>query len=312
MINKFLLALIFTFTFSQAWSLEAETMEESELAMDSADLSEMSAEEQQYMDWAKGVWETLDKQTGTIQLSGTGASLEVPETFYYLNSKDAETVLVDVWGNPPGQNVIGMLFPADLTPFDPESWAVTIEYEEDGYVSDDDAEEIDYNDLLKQMKDDTKAASKERLDAGYEAIELVGWAAPPYYDQQAHKLHWAKEIKFGDSADHTLNYNIRVLGRKGVLVLNFIAGMHQKPLIDENLETVLALADFDQGSRYNDFNPEVDRIAAYGIGALVAGNVLAKTGIFAMILVLLKKFGVFIVIGIVALGRTLLGKKSNE
>ena len=34
-----------------------------------------------------------------------------------------------------------------------------------------------------------------------------------------------EQIKFGDTEENTLNYNIRVLGRKGVLVLNFIAGM---------------------------------------------------------------------------------------
>jgi len=95
-----------------------------------------------------------------------------------------------------------MLFPSDLTPYDNGSWGVTIEYEEDGYVSDD------------------------------EAIELIGWAAEPYYDKASHKMHWAKEIKFGSQERNTLNYNIRILGRKGVLVLNFIASMAQKDLID--------------------------------------------------------------------------------
>jgi uncharacterized membrane-anchored protein len=36
-------------------------------------------------------------------------------------------------------------------------------------------------------------------------------------------MYWAKEINFGGDSENTLNYNIRVLGRKGVLLLNFIA-----------------------------------------------------------------------------------------
>lgn len=271
---------------------------------------ETLTEEEQYMAWAKGIWDSMDRQTGTLKLPKAGAVLTVPENFYYLNPADAEKVLVDVWGNPPSSEpILGMLFPADSTPFDTDAWAVTIDYQEDGYVSDKDADSIDYSDLLKQMKKDTAAASAARVSQGYETIELVGWASPPHYDSEQKKLYWAKEIKFGSDAVNTLNYDIRVLGRKGVLVLSFIAGMDQKPLIDNNIETVLALAEFDQGSKYSDFNPDIDDVAAYGLGALVAGKVLAKTGFLAVALIFLKKFGVFILFGIGALLKGLFSRK---
>lgn len=279
-----------------------------EQTADAADLSE----EAQYLVWAAQTWESLDRQTGEIMLPDARATLTVPENFYYLNPTDAQTVLVDIWGNPPSELTHGMLFPADMTPFDTESWAVTIEYEEDGYVSDDDADEIDYSDLLKQMQEDTRYASKERVKQGYPAIELVGWAAQPYYDAASHKLYWAKEISFEGDDLNTLNYNIRVLGRKGVLVLNFIAGMDQKTVIDSNLDTVLAMAEFNDGARYGDFNPDIDQVAAYGLGALVAGKVLTKAGFFALILVFLKKFGVFIVVGAAALMRGIFGGKKDN
>lgn len=267
------------------------------------------SEQEQYAAWANGIWESLDRRTGEIEISTAGATLNVPEEFYYLDASDSEKVLVEVWGNPPGQTTLGMLFPADMTPFDQGSWAVTIEYEEDGYVSDDDAFEIDYAEMLAQMKKDTIAASEHRQSQGYEAIELVGWAADPYYDSSANKLHWAKEIKFGDQPINTLNYNIRVLGRKGVLVLNFIAGIDQKALVESNLNSVLAMANFNKGSQYSDFNPDIDKVAAYGLGALVAGKVLAKTGFLAVALVFLKKFGIFIVLGIGALLKSLFSRK---
>lgn len=266
----------------------------------------LSPQEQEYLAAARQLWDSLERRTGDVALPNGVASLKVPESFYYLAPADAEKVLVEVWGNPPGSGAttLGMLMPSEYTPFEDESWGVTIEYQEDGHVSDEDADSIDYGELLAQMQDDTREASKERVAQGYEPIELLGWAAPPFYDKTTHKLHWAQELKFGDAEAHTLNYNIRVLGRSGVLVLNFIAGMNQKALIEANLDKVLAMAEFDAGSRYTDFDPDIDEVAAYGIGALVAGKVAAKTGLIAAAVIFLKKFGVALVVGFgVLIGR---------
>jgi len=268
-----------------------------------ADEQQPTAEELRYLTEMKRIWDSLDRRQGKIVLPNGVATLDVPSDFYYLGPEDSRKILVDVWGNPPASadGVLGMLFPFDSTPFDEDPWGVTIEYEEDGYVSDEDADEIDYDELLSQMKEAAAESSRQRVAQGYEPIELVGWASRPFYDKASHKLHWAKEIKFGDQDANTLNYSIRILGRKGVLVLNFIAGMGQKQLIDSKLDSVLAMADFNQGSRYEDFDPSIDKVAAYGIGALVAGKVLAKTGLFAAGLLFLKKFGVLIAAGVAAL-----------
>ncbi len=273
--------------------------------------AEQQTEEQQYQAWAQELLNSLERQTGQIALPNGVANLVIPDDFYYLSPEDTEKVLVEVWGNPPQSQLLGMIFPASMTPFDQEAWAVTISYEEDGYVSDADAADIDYNELLVQMQEDTAAASVERVKQGYQAIELVGWAAEPYYDVSTNKLHWAKEIKFDQQAVNTLNYNIRMLGRKGVLVLNFIATIDQKPLIETNLTQVLAMADFTQGQKYSDFDPDLDEVAAYGLGALVAGKVIAKTGLLAAALIFLKKFGVIILLAIGAFVQRLFKKKKS-
>lgn len=262
--------------------------------------SEASTEpsEEEYILWAQSIWDSLDQRSGEIALNSADATLVVPESFYFLGAEDARTVLTDIWGNPADETVLGMLFPAEMTPFDGHAWGVTLQYEEDGYVSDADADNIDYQQLLSQMQEQARASNDWRVESGYEPIELVGWAAPPYYDKQTNKLHWAKELRFGDLPENTLNYNIRVLGRRGVLVLNFIAGIGQQEIIEANLDTVLAMAEFDQGARYSEFNPDVDTVAAYGIGALVAGKVMAKTGLLAAALLFLKKFGIYIVLGL--------------
>ena len=155
-------------------------------------------------------------QQGTIVVGDSLATLAVPEGFRYLDGEQTSTLL-EMWGNPPGASTLGMLFPSDVNPFADAGWGVVITFEEDGYVKDDDAEQIDYSAMLADIQASEADENKERADAGYEPVHLVGWAEPPHYDRSTHKLYWAKELQFGDSEDHTLNYNIRMLGRRGVL-----------------------------------------------------------------------------------------------
>lgn len=274
---------------------------------------ELSAEEEAYLEEMQAIMETLDPQTGEISVGGDLVTLSVPDEFYFLDADDAETVLVDMWGNPPGQEVLGMLFRSDVTPLDYESWAVTIEYSDDGHVSDDDAADIDYDELLDEMQDEARASNPDRIDEGYEPIEIIGWAEPPHYVASSRKLYWAKEIQFGDAEETTLNYEIRALGRTGVLSMTFIAPTSQLDEINDSREAVLAMADFNPGRRYEDFDSNIDKVAAYGVGALVAGKVAAKTGLLGAALLLLKKFGVLLLVGLGAFGRKLKGLfKSDE
>jgi uncharacterized membrane-anchored protein len=246
----------------------------------------------------------LKYQQGEIDLRGGLAKLHVPKEFNYLGPDDADTVLVKLWGNPPHEEkLLGLLIPAGMTPMSSNAWVVTIDYNEDGYVKDDDAAKINYDDLLKKMQKGIAANNKERQKQGYPTIDLVGWAAPPHYDATTHKLYWAKQLKFEGEATDTLNYNIRMLGRKGVLELNAIAAMPQLPQIDEQTPQILAMVDFTEGNRYADFDPNKDQVAKYGITALVAGGTLAaaaKLGFFKGIWLFILAGKKFIIIGVIA------------
>ena len=263
----------------------------------------ITAEQLAYFQQIQKIWDKVTPQHGEIKLPNGVATLNIPDGFYYLNPDDSKIVLEQLWGNPPGPKPQGMIFPTGKTALDGDSWAVTIDYDEDGYVKDDDANEINYDDLLEEMRESIEASNRERIQQGYEALDLVGWASKPYYDKATHKLHWAKEIKFGNQEVNTLNYNIRILGRKGVLILNFIAGMDQLELINSQLEGVLSLSEFNDGSTYADFNPDIDTVAAYGIGALIAGKLVAKTGLLVAGALLLKKFWFLLILGIGAFFR---------
>jgi len=241
-------------------------------------------------------------QTGIVDLPNGVAFLDVPESFRYVGPDDAQRFLEEGWGNPDGSGSLGMLLPVETDLFGPEGWAVIITYQEDGFISDEDADQIDYDELLASMQESVVESNKQRLELGYEPIELIGWAEKPHYDAVAKKMYWAKELKFGADETHTLNYNVRILGRKGVLVMNAVSAMPQLAIIEQDVKQVLAFTEFKEGYRYAEFDPGVDKVAAYGLAALVGGKVAAKVGLFAKLGGLLLAFKKFIVIGLAAIG----------
>jgi uncharacterized membrane-anchored protein len=247
---------------------------------------------------------SLKYQQGEIDLRGGLAKLTVPTNFNYLGPDDTETVLVKLWGNPPDeQKPLGLLIPSGMTPLNSNAWIVTIEYSEEGFVKDDDANKINYDELLQKMQKGVAEENKERQKQGYPTVQLLGWAAPPHYDPATHKLYWAKKLRFEGEESDTLNYNIRILGRRGVLELTAVANADQFDTIDRQTPEILGMVDFKQGSRYADFDPKVDKVAKYGIATLVAGGALAaaaKLGLLKGLWVFIIAAKKFIIIALVA------------
>lgn len=252
---------------------------------------------------------SLEFQTGKVAVGSGLATFDVPEGFGYLQKEDAKRVVEDFWGNPPSPTTIGLIAPGGLEALLKGGWAIIVSYEPSGYVEDDDAKDIDFNDLLKGMQEDARAANPERKKLGYQSVDLLGWAEPPHYDSAAKKLYWAKRLQFEGEPQETLNYNTRILGRRGVLELEAVGAMGDLAPIAKAVQTLLPRIEFNKGHRYEEFDSKLDDVAAYGIGGLIAGKVLAKAGLFAI----LAKFAKVIVIGVVALfaalRRMLGGKK---
>jgi len=250
---------------------------------------------------------SLHLDTGNIPIPSAKASLQLAPGYSFLPAQDAQRVLTQLWSNPPHPEVLGMILPGT----DPHvllngnNWAVVVSYVSDGYVSDADAAKVDYTDLLTKMQKATEASNPERLKQGYHAMELVGWAEPPHYDADSHKLYWARNLKLtkadGSIVGQSLNYDIRVLGRRGYLSLNAVAPIDQLDKVRADMPQVLAMTDFDTGERYADYDSKTDKLAAYGIAALVAGGIAAKAGLFAKLGLMLLALKKFVIIGIAAI-----------
>ncbi|MCA8955567.1 MAG: DUF2167 domain-containing protein [Planctomycetes bacterium] len=240
----------------------------------------------------------LDR-SGQIDRSAAIADVDLPPNYRFLRGKPAQK-LVQSWGNPPDPTILGVIVTQDDDK--DRGFAVIVTYDEEGHVKDDDANKIDFSELLDTMKKDAAAANPQRIKRGYASMTLIGWAEAPHYDRATKKLYWAKRLKFGDEKEETLNYNVRILGRRGVLVYNAVAGVPQLTEVAAGCKELLAKTEFTAGNRYSDFNPSMDKVAAYGIGGLIAGKLLLKGGLLKGLAWLIKPA----LIGLAVVGGALL------
>lgn len=253
-------------------------------------------------------------QTGDIVLPNKVVTLHLGEGYRYLDASETNRLIM-AWGNESYPGSQGAIIPASVDPMTAEGWAVILTYADDGHIDDSDASEIDYEELLADMKKGTEEHNEARREANIPAMHIVGWAEPPRYDAEAKKLYWAKELSLEGHDRHSLNYDVRVLGREGVLSMNAVAGMDQLSQIKADMRPLIDVAEFNPGYRYAEFNEDTDRMAEYGLGALIAGGVAAKLGLFAKIGAFLLAFKKFIFIGLIGLGglvAKLLGRKKDE
>jgi len=252
----------------------------------------------QQVKFMDSVNKAMKYQTGVVKMSGNIAQLNVPAGFKYLNAEQSNYVITDLWGNPARTDILGMLFPESGGPFADSSYAFIISFEDIGYVKDEDADKIDYDEMLRNMQKEEVEVNVERKKNGYPAIHVVGWAQKPYYDKTNKVLHWAKELKFGNTDERTLNYEIRILGRKGVLSMNAVATMNELDMVKKDINKVLNIASFTEGNKYANYDSKIDKVAAWTIGGLVAGKILAKVGLFAFF----AKFFKLILVGLAGIG----------
>jgi uncharacterized membrane-anchored protein len=152
------------------------------------------------------------------------------------------------------------------------------------------------------MQSATRDENGEREKGGFGTLEIIGWAAHPSYDRARHELLWAKELQFSDTPARTLNYDLRVLGRKGVLSMNAVAAMAQLPAVERGMNALSAAVRFTDGKRYEDFDSKFDEVAAFGIGGLIAGQLALKAGLFKGLIALLIAGKKAVLVGLAAIG----------
>ena len=234
----------------------------------------------------------IDWQVGpTVGKLGDVAEIQIPEG-YKFSGKDGAQKLLQLSHNLVSGSELGVIIA------DGGDWFMIFEFDESGYVKDEEGGKLDADALLKSLKDNTENANGERAKRGWRAIHVTGWRTRPYYDPQTHNLTWASLVNGDNPAEEgSVNHSVRILGRRGTMNVDMVAGPEEYASLTGKFATLVSGFHYMEGNRYSDFT-KGDKVAEYGLTALIVGGgaaVALKTG-------LLAKLWKFIVMGIVAAG----------
>ncbi len=186
-----------------------------------------------------------------------------------------------------------------------DRWLVVVTYIKEGYIKDDAAKDWNADDLLKNLKEGVDESNKDRAARGFPEMEVIGWIEPPNYDATAHRLVWSvlgKDKGAPDNASKDVNYNTYALGRDGYFSLNLLSDSARIATDKSAAHELLANLSYQSGKRYEDFSASTDRIAEYGLLALVGGVAAKKLGLLALALAFVLKFAKVIFVGAAVFG----------
>ena len=135
--------------------------------------------------------------------------------------------------------------------------------------------------MLSDIRTNTEESNKRRKARGGSELEMIGWVEKPPYDAETHRLIWsisARDKSAKDANANVINYRTLVLGRQGYTAMVMVTDLStieaQKPIA----KLLLSKLSFNSGKRYTDFNASTDRVAEYGLAALIGGVVVHKLG----------------------------------
>lgn len=213
------------------------------------------------------------------------ATLDLPRGMIFIPKAEAYR-----WsrsrGNTPGDQQIGIV----TTPGD-DNWMIAVRYIPDGYIRDDEAQDLKPDEVLKDLREGAEESNKDRVARGFPEIVLTGWIEPPSYDANIHELRWALGVaRKVDSDGLSVNLNTRALGRGGYISLNLATAEQNLAEYRPVVGQVLRGLTFVPGRAYGDFNASTDRIAEYGILGLLGVVAAKKLGLIALGGVFLLKF----------------------
>lgn len=216
------------------------------------------------------------------------ATLKLPAGYVWV-PEPAASQLMRAMGNHPDERMLGLVFPQG----EDQGWMAVARYEPSGHIPEDDAEHWDVDGLYKGLKDGTEEANEDRRKKGFPELDLGGWVEKPTYDAATHRLVWSLSVRqkgAAPDAPTSINYNTYALGREGYVTLNLITDLKDIAQDKRHSQVLLSALNFGEGKRYADFNASTDKVAEYGLAALVGGLAAKKIGLFALAAGFLAKF----------------------
>lgn len=192
------------------------------------------------------------------------AQFKASDSYTFLGVADTDKFL-QLNGNPPPGNSYTIM-PVKA------SWFGVLHFAPEGYVKDD--EKIDADKLLEALKSQNVEGNKRKRDKGFDTLTLEGWAIPPRYDTENKRLEWGTRLKADRDGASVVNVSTRILGRGGYTSAVLVTSPQtlEADLVD--FKKALRNFDYVSGEKYSEWK-QGDKVAAYGLGALVIGSAAA-------------------------------------
>lgn len=218
------------------------------------------------------LYSSLDRQTGVIVIDGYPVSLTLGEQYYFVGGDDAQRVLTEAWGNPAAEadRTLGIILPVGKTIID-DTWVAIISYPIMGRVSDLDSATLDPARILATTREAEEVRNASLGMPGEALSETATWIREPQFDPARSVLTSARLVRFRDGSELT-TFDAWILGRAGALRLQIIPGSEGLQGADGSIEELLEGAQFDQGHRYADYQPDIDGEAQFNLSGLAAGG----------------------------------------
>ncbi|MBC9931888.1 DUF2167 domain-containing protein [Chitinophaga qingshengii] len=208
-------------------------------------------------------------QTGKVVLDN-GTVLVIPEGYRFLNAAQGRMLVEGLWGNPRNPGFLGVLLPNAQ---DDDLFGVEISEDESGYLSQPEARELNYTNLMQEMQQHLLVENQWRDGKGLCTVDYMYWALPPGYHETDNTLHLPRVLQLG-STNAILNYEVRMLTRTGAFSLTAIAKTGQLNRVRSLMSALVGQVHIPIGQRYRDFNPHTDQMAAWTERVLRMGTVL--------------------------------------
>lgn len=200
---------------------------------------------------------------GAIASVAGKAEFKGSPTYTFLGEADTDKFL-KLNGNPPAGHSY------TIAPTQ-SNWFAILHFAPEGYIKDD--EKIDAEALLKTLKEQNAAGNESKRKQGYQTLAMESWAIPPRYDTESKRLEWGTKLRAEDNS-LVVNVSTRILGRSGFTSAILVTSPDSVEADLADFKKALKDFDYVKGEKYSEWK-QGDKVAAYGLGALVLGGAAA-------------------------------------
>jgi uncharacterized membrane-anchored protein len=222
-----------------------------------------------------------------VDLGEKLADLNLEDGYIFADAEDT-AALLEYMGNIPNKKDLGL-----ITPNEPnKNWFIVFRHYPVGYVKDDEKDSIDSAAILKAIREGTEQANEIRAEKGITPLTIKGWYQEPYYDEVTHDLIWT--ILAEQDGQEIVNHNVRLLGRQGYISVVLVADVPTLDASMAELDAIISNVTYKKGKSYAEY-VKGDKVAKYGLTALIAGGSAAAAAKFGLFKFLGKAWKVIVI-----------------